>query len=524
MQIKTSLSIYLIIIISIIGGIWNAQYINDGYHWGFIYSNSVEFLNGKKPFEEIFIEYGFLNILINSIILSTFGKSVFYLQIFTILIYSISFLFISKIIFFYTKDNFLSTIAVISVFCIYPWPTSPWPVYYAYFFSILFVYYTIKKDKLSNFLSGLSLFCAYLSLTTLFNFIIIFFILSILILSIIWKFRFGNFFLDKFIPIFFYFFILLMFFFIYLKINNVFNIWLYYQTIPFIVKDSLNLNFIDLIYNYFTFLFIESLFNVVYEPQWIFYSILFVSNIILLITTFLNIILYDKKDKIGFLYILVFIFLLNFISQTKNLMYVACSLSIAIICLSILYNEIKKKENKLILSFVLSFIIFISFLNFDMNNSKYAEGRYKSVKYLNEKSNIINNNFPYFKYFKWNEDYWLLLEKINDRIKIVEKNCPLIQGVNLTSDSYFILFLQNNFQKIPFYLSNTKLNFNSVFDQNLDIKIKKQLNIKNLIIITHKNNEKSYDINSDFIIEKVTYDSGKTIADEFRVIFPKNCN
>ena len=75
MQIKTSLSIYLIIILSIIGGIWNAQYINDGYHWGFIFSNSIEFLNGKKPFEEIFIEYGFLHILINSFIISIFGYS-----------------------------------------------------------------------------------------------------------------------------------------------------------------------------------------------------------------------------------------------------------------------------------------------------------------------------------------------------------------------------------------------------------------------------------------------------------------
>ena len=524
MQIKTSLSIYLIIILSIIGGIWNAQYINDGYHWGFIFSNSIEFLNGKKPFEEIFIEYGFLHILINSFIISIFGESVFLLQIFTILIYSLSFFYISRIIFFYTKNDLLTLIAIVLIFCIYPWPTSPWPVYYAYFFSILFIFYAIKKDRISIFLSGLFLFCAYLSLTTLFNFIILFFIFFLLILSIIWKLRFGSFFLEKFIRIFFIFFLLSIFFIAYLKINNVFDIWLNYQTIPFIVKDSLNLSFKDLIYDYFNFLFIYSLFNIVYEPQWVFYSILFLSNIILLFVTFLNIVLYNKKDKIDFLYIILFIFLLNFVSQTKNLMYIACSLSAAIICLSILYNEIKSKENKLILSFILSFIIFLSFLNFDMNNSKYAEGRYKSIKYLKEKTNITNYNFSYFKYFKWKRDYWLLLEKISDKIKIIENKCPGIKSINLTSDSYLILLLKDNFQKIPFYLSDNKIDFNSLFDPYLDKKIKEQLKTNNLIILTHKNNEISYEINSDFIIEKISYDTGRTIADEIRIISPKNCN
>ena len=39
--------------------------------------------------------------------------------------------------FFYTKNDLLTLIAIVLIFCIYPWPTSPWPVYYAYFFSKL---------------------------------------------------------------------------------------------------------------------------------------------------------------------------------------------------------------------------------------------------------------------------------------------------------------------------------------------------------------------------------------------------
>ena len=45
---KTFFFVSLIIpLISLIGGIWAGQYIDDGYHWGFIFSNALELLNGK---------------------------------------------------------------------------------------------------------------------------------------------------------------------------------------------------------------------------------------------------------------------------------------------------------------------------------------------------------------------------------------------------------------------------------------------------------------------------------------------
>ena len=66
---------YIVPIVAFIGGIWNGQFINDGYHWGFIFSNSLELLNGKKPFEEIFIQYGLGTTLIHSFVLLLFEKT-----------------------------------------------------------------------------------------------------------------------------------------------------------------------------------------------------------------------------------------------------------------------------------------------------------------------------------------------------------------------------------------------------------------------------------------------------------------
>ena len=60
-------NIYLLIfpIISFIGGLWQNQYIYDGYHWGFIFSNALDLIEGKIPYKEIFLEYGILQTILN---------------------------------------------------------------------------------------------------------------------------------------------------------------------------------------------------------------------------------------------------------------------------------------------------------------------------------------------------------------------------------------------------------------------------------------------------------------------------
>ena len=55
------------------------RYQYDGHHIGLIYSNSIDLLNGKLPYKEIFIQYGILTTIINSIILSIFDTKIFLL-------------------------------------------------------------------------------------------------------------------------------------------------------------------------------------------------------------------------------------------------------------------------------------------------------------------------------------------------------------------------------------------------------------------------------------------------------------
>ena len=54
-EIRIKFSFIIFPIISFIGGIWQGQYTDDGYHWGFIFANGLDIINGKVPFKEIFI-------------------------------------------------------------------------------------------------------------------------------------------------------------------------------------------------------------------------------------------------------------------------------------------------------------------------------------------------------------------------------------------------------------------------------------------------------------------------------------
>ena len=71
----------------------------DGHHLGLLYSNAQDLINGKIPYKEIFIQYGFLTTLIHSLILLLFENKLFFISVCALFI-NINFInkFILKII------------------------------------------------------------------------------------------------------------------------------------------------------------------------------------------------------------------------------------------------------------------------------------------------------------------------------------------------------------------------------------------------------------------------------------------
>ena len=60
---------YLVIFLFFIYAVFISRHQYDGHHIGLIYSNSLDLINSKLPYKEIYIQYGILTTLINSFIL-----------------------------------------------------------------------------------------------------------------------------------------------------------------------------------------------------------------------------------------------------------------------------------------------------------------------------------------------------------------------------------------------------------------------------------------------------------------------
>jgi len=520
--------IFLIVpIISLIGGIWQGQFINDGYHWGFIFSNALEFINGKKPYEEIFIQYGLGSTLIHSLILSLFGKNIFFLIIFTSLLYSITLYLISKITYKLTNNTFYSLFSSIAVFLIYPWPTSPWPNFISFFFITLFYYFYISDNLRKNLISGIMIGISYLSLTIVYNFVISLFLILLIILLIVLR-KYNFYFIKKNIYVISGLFSTILLFLIYLFIFDLFEIWFLYQKIPFLLSSHYEITLIDKFLEYLNFLYNYSFSNFIHEPQFIFYTIIFTINIYYLSINFFY--LFKKKfDKINLnlLILNLIVFSLNFKSQLYGMDKLATSLSLGVITLFFIINNLKKKENKFICNFIISFIIFFSFLfSYEMTNSHFNGNRYIHYQDLkNTDQKIKKDDISYFSYQKWDENTWHpLIEYVNYQNKIIN-NCDIEYAVNLTSNTYFYsLFKFKKVQLIPFVIQSHKKLLMKFFEPNLINDIQKLINDNNLLILTFENNEKSLNLRNYYLAKTIDLNKfNDKILNNLYIYLPKKC-
>ena len=529
MNLKRNLTIGLLIVplISLIGGIWQGQYINDGYHWGFIFSNALELLEGKKPFEQIFIQYGLVTTLIHSLILLLFNKNIFSLVIFTSLFYSISLYLIGNITYKLTNNIFYSLFSSISVFLIYPWPTSPWPNFISFLFITLFYRFYISLNFRNNFISGVMLGISYLSLTIIYNFVISFFLISILILFIFLR-KYNLKFIKKNIYVFFGLFSIILLFIIYLLHFEIFEIWLQYQKIPFLLSNHYEVSLIDRVLEYLNFLYFYSFLNFIYEPQFIFYTLIFTINIIYLLLNFFY--LFKKKyEKINLdlLILNLLILSLNFKSQLYGMDKFATSISLGVITLFLIIKNLNNKENRFIFNFIISFIIFFSFIfSYEMTNSHFNGNRnlhYQDLKNidLKTKKNII----PYFSYQKWDKNTWYpLIEFVNYQNKI-KNNCKIEYAVNFTSNSYFfVLFDFKKVQLVPFVIQTHKQLLMKYFEPNLIIDIQNLIDINNILILTFENNEKSLDLKNYYLSKIIDLNKyNEKISNNLYIYLPRDC-
>ena len=502
-------------ILSLIYCIYYSLYIYDGYHFGLIFSNAVELNNGKLPYKEIFIEYGYLTTFIHSIILKVFGNEVFYLQIYTGLIYSISITIIGFVVKKFT-NSYYGLFAIVSLFLIYPIPLKPWAIYNSYFFYVLALFFFIKEGKYNKFVSGIILCFSYLSFTTVYNFVIIVLVLFLLFYYLIFLrkkkelIEFSYFLLGLFATTFL--------FFLFLIKNDILDNWIIYQKLPILFQLAMaEKNILDQIVFFLIEMSTGAIKNYIVLPHQIYFGLIFYTVFFFVLK---NILLKNKRNNNNKNLILIGIFVLSITphAQIGGIEKMSTSLTIGIIIILALVYQIKSIEYKY---FIFSFLIFTNILIFN-NNYHYPE--YSSFK-IDTKDKIYNpKKIDFFKKQKWKLVEWDIINGIIDNSKIINEKGDIKTSANLTGDGLFFSLLKKKIQLIPFFFKSHGNLMRNIIEPDLILNIQKRINNNNIYLITTENNDKLFNIENYSIFKEYNIDTRNNLKlRSVYIIVPKDC-
>ena len=504
---------YLLISIFFLYSVYIVKHHYDGHHIGLIYSNAIDLINGKIPYKEIFIQYGFLTTLIHSFILLLFDNKLFFISVSSILFYSISILLISLSVKKLINSNYALMASAI-ILLNHPIAFLPWSNYIAFFFISLSIF-LISQKKINYFLIGFFLSLSILSRQE----IIIPIFLSFLILGLFNINKLKKLLFSNFIKLFLGFITPLIFFFIYLFYFKIFFYWKNYLSIPGFYLEFYEKSFFDLILNFVIFFSTESFFNFIITPQYLLISLILFFNSLLL----LMIILKKKEFQNNILYISILSILLSSASLQIEIFRLYTSVIIGLIPLLFYLN--KTTDHKLRNNFkkLLIYPSIFAFVFFPFGNNSTFNKNYLK----NSKINLINKNYSFYN---WPEN------KVNtiNFITEITNNCKVKYLDNFTFDSLYSTI--SNFDRIgilPYASSSLKhskfhhyINSFKNPDNTFVNKINSEIENENIILLMKKNYiykiDKIYS-STNYKVIKINESNILGKPDYLNIFVPKKC-
>ena len=523
LKLSDILLLALLPLISIFVSNYQAQYSYDGFHWGLIIFNAKKFIDGGVLYKDIFVHYGFLTTLINSVLLEISNQNILFVFFFYSLFYSLGLLLIGIIIFKINKNLYLALFSIFVFFLLHPFAIYPWHSYLIFFLLTLYIFaLNFENIKYQNLIL---IVCCCISESFIYPaiFIIIF---DILFEPIFLRKKISFEKIKNNLIIFLFFFIFISIFF---YTNNKFIYWLKYIELPKIFLNEIHQrNIFEMIFNLFNTIFVFSYSRFFSESHWFIYLIIILFNSLLIIWCLIS------KRKINSILIYVSficIVLLSTVIHNISIFKLATSLSLGLIVIISLIYQIENIYSRMIFLSLLFFISLISF-KFKKNNSNPL-----FVKDFQNKEYVYSDDFNNFRSQKWSPDTWKHLGFLKRNSKTLKKNCKIKYSYNLTKDAFYSILLSNYFkvdQIIPWFqfkerhfMNSYYYSINNHFDKNLFTRIEKKLKSENSIIIAYKENyQKIYWGNKklDFsekmnFIELPNHDYIKDII----LIYPKSC-
>ena len=506
---------YLVIFLFFIYAIFITRFHYDGHHIGLIYSNSLDLINNKLPYKDIFIQYGLLTTIINSLILLIFNDKIFFIILFNSIFYSFGILFISKTIKQFT-DVKLALFSTIIILFNHPIPWLPWSNYIAFFF-ISIGLFLLSKNKKNYFIIGFLFGASILSRQDFFFPIFV----SIIIFCIFLLFQNYKFELKKTTLFFLGLLFPLSIFIIYLFSVNLFEYWIEYLSLPSIYLEIYKTSISKLILEYIIFFTSESFFSFIVIPQY------FLISIILIFNTIILFLFVCKKIKINkeILFILLIGNFLSAVSLKIELFRLYTSVIFGLIGLLYFINRINNNDLRKKLLLLLLLPSFFSFCFYPMGNNN----SFKKINFTSSNLTIDSDNF----------DYLVLPEqkiKIVNIINNLSKKCDVNYLENLTWDTIYSTI--GNYDRIrafpyaQFKESNYKQNdlIENIKNPNLSFidLINNEIKDSNIILlITGNNNHYKKDkinLESNYNMIEIDENNTKGKPQILRIYFPNKCN
>jgi cbb3-type cytochrome oxidase subunit 3 len=301
-------------------------------------------------------------------------------------------------------------------------------------------------------------------------------------------------------------------FFFYLFYNNIFYDWISYLQLPKLYLSKYNIKIYQAILNGSFYIFFKTWIEILYKPQNIIISLIVVINSLYFFNHF-----FFKKKKLDFYLLLISIatLTLTVIAISDEIFRLYTSLIIGIIpALNFIFN-IKNKENKIIILFLLIFISLYSFYFFPKGNRSQFEK-------LNKVNLIENNNLRYFKYQKWSENDWEVLNQIDNITKTVKKKCKIEYGLNYTFDGFYYLILDLKMLQLAPAVTEDENNIFNFFETRFKKKILSNIEKNNLILITNGHFKERYD-NKNYKTITLYKDKSNIYRDVVYISFPQKC-
>jgi len=485
-------------------------YIYDGHHHGYIFSNALDLLNGKKPYKEIFIQYGLLSTFINALILKLFGQYLFILNFFNIIFYNLS-VFLIFLTIRHNVNALYGFLATIIILFNHPIPWLPWPNYLSFLFITLGVY-LLSFNKGKNFIiAGI---CFSLSALSRQEYIISS-ILTIF-LSILFFYKNKNngnklfhLFIKFFIPGFIFPFLI---FYLYLIFAGLTSSWVYYLNLPLLYLSHANYTVYVEIYNFIVFFLTKSFFNFLEKPQYILISLILISNFFIFFR-------FLKINNFHIFFISSLSLTLSSVAINLELFRLYTSVLIGIIPFLFFISTLNDKFYRRILLFCLLFFAFFSFIFFPSGNNNN----------LNPHSNNRHTtNISEFKFQRWKQNEIIPLEFINNIYSKLTKNCKIKYFDNLSFDTNFIIMSKVNRVKLfPYVSSHKDLLITSSFDYNFVKKINFEILAQNIIFTVSDNNltfkEGNIIITENYTFQKINLNNNNEKPRYLKFYYPKKC-